>query len=110
MSSRVPRAGHRYELPVPLSEGLELVSLFIEAFPVCLMGDKKIKKTSVFNKDNKIEMNPKTRHPVCSYSPTLSTPVHAQYTHTPTQTNTYRLRITIFLPAGNEIKLSRKED
>ena len=56
-SGRVPKAEHRYEVTVPLAEGLELVSLFIEAFPLYLMGDKKI-KTTVFLKDSKLQTNP----------------------------------------------------
>lgn len=36
-----------YEVPVLLTEGRELVSLFIEAFPDYLMGDKKNKNKCI---------------------------------------------------------------
>lgn len=42
--SRLPRAGLGYEVPAPLAEGRELLSLFIEAFPDRLMDNKKINK------------------------------------------------------------------
>lgn len=52
-SSRLPRAGHRYEVAAPLAEGRELLSLFIEAFPDRLTDNKKNENKCVLQLSSK---------------------------------------------------------
>lgn len=54
-----------------VTEGLELVSLFIEASPEYLMGYKKI-KTNVLYTDNKLKMNNKIINKSTRASPNTS--------------------------------------